>query len=88
VAEAFSEWSNIIITKAIDDPIVEILNNKDTSSLDVGFILISSNNVEDSRFPKFEGGYQSDTEPLDKYRFRLYEGSYDSKNPPSSEPYL
>lgn len=88
VAEAFSEWSNVIITKAIDDPIVEILNNKDTSSLDVGFILISSNNVEDSRFPKFEGGYQSDTEPLDKYRFRLYEGSFNSKNPPSSEPYL
>ena len=57
-ATAFSEWSNVIITKAIQEPIVDILNNRDTTSLDVGFILISSQNVESSRFPKFQGGYR------------------------------
>lgn len=88
-ATAFSEWSNVIITKAIQEPIVDILNNRDTTSLDVGFILISSQNVESSRFPKFQGGYYNVAEePLDKYRFRLYEGSYTSELLPTSDPYL
>lgn len=88
-AQAFSEWSNVIITKAINDPTVEILNNGFTSSLDVGFILTQSQNVETTRFPKFQGGYNNDAEePLDKYRFRLYEGNYTSKNKITQEPYL
>mgnify|MGYP006902880679 len=88
-ATAFSEWSNVIITKAIQEPIVDILNNQDTTSLDVGFILVSSQNVESSRFPKFQGGYYNVAEePMDKYRFRLYEGSYTSELLPTSDPYL
>lgn len=89
MTEAFSEWSNVIITKAIQEPVVDILNNKFTTSLDVGFILNSSENVETSRFPKFQGGYYNVAEePLDKYRFRLYEGTYTLKDQVSIEPYL
>ena len=88
-ATAFSEWSNVIITKAIQEPVVDILNNKDTTSLDVGFIITDSQNVETTRFPKFHGGYYNVAEePMDKYRFRLYEGSYSSKSIPTEDPYL
>ncbi|MDD7150360.1 MAG: hypothetical protein PUH43_00270 [Clostridium sp.] len=77
----FSEWSNVIITKAIEEPIVNILNNKEITNLDVGFILTKSENVETTRFPKFQGGYHcAAEEPMDKYRFRLYEGVYNSLN--------
>ena len=85
----FSEWSNVIITKAIEEPIVNILNNKEITNLDVGFILTKSENVETTRFPKFQGGYHcAAEEPMDKYRFRLYEGAYNSLNQPTIDPYL
>lgn len=85
----FSEWSNVIITKAIEEPIVNILNNKEITNLDVGFILTKSENVETTRFPKFQGGYHcAAEEPMDKYRFRLYEGTYNSLNQPTIDPYL
>ena len=85
----FSEWSNVIITKAIEEPIVNILNNKEITNLDVGFILTKSENVETTRFPKFQGGYHcAAEEPMDKYRFRLYEGAYNSLNQPTLDPYL
>lgn len=90
-SNSFSEWSNIIITKAITPPIVEIANNLDNTFLFSSNVLRYSDNVEHTRFPKFEGSYTSDAEePLDKYRYRLYEGrySYDPLIKDKLEPYL
>jgi hypothetical protein len=47
--------------------------------------------VEHTRFPRFEGNYTSDAEePLDKYRYRLYQGryTYDPLIINKEEPYL
>ena len=77
VVSGYSEWSNVIITKSITEPTVHILNNKTASSLFPDIIISSSENVETTRFPEFQGGYYNKTssvEPLDKYRFRLYKG--------------
>ena len=73
----YSEWSNVIITKSITEPTVHILNNKLAPSLFPDIIVSSSENVETTRFPEFQGGYYNkveSAEPLDKYRFRLYKG--------------
>ena len=88
---SFSEWSNVIITKAITPPEVTISNNLDTNFLFTTSVLKYSDNVEHTRFPKFEGCYSSDSsEPLDKYRYRLYEGryGYDPLVEDNLEPYL
>ena len=86
----FSEWSNVIVTKAIEKPIVKISNNYDLNDLYSTFkmIPILNTNAENSRFPTFKGEYSSknSNEPLDKYRFRLYEGIYDNSN--YINPYL
>ena len=77
----YSEWSNIIITKAINKPIVNVLNNSEAKFLYASSILRVSDNVEHTRFPKFQGGYYNDAEePLDKYRFRLYEGRFNESD--------
>ena len=71
----FSEWSNVIITKSISKPRVEILNNLSTLVSSSNVILNYTENVEATRFPEFQGGYyNAPEEPLDKYRFRLYKG--------------
>ena len=71
----YSEWSNVIITKAIAEPRVEILNNLSANNYFSDVILNYSINVESNRFPKFQGGYSNSVEePLDKYRFKLYKG--------------
>ena len=87
----FSEWSNVIVTKAITKPIIKIENNYNLDILYSTFNMIPvlSTNAESSRFPTFSGSYKIENdsgEPLDKYRFRLYEGVYDDKN--YIEPYL
>ncbi len=73
----FSEWSNVIITKVINEPIVKILNNVDSAFYFSNSFLELSENIENTRFPLFQGGYYNEDsqEPLDKYRFRLYDGS-------------
>lgn len=77
----FSEWSNIIITKAINEPIVKILNNADSAFYFSNSFLGLSENIENTRFPLFQGGYYNEDseESLDKYRFRLYKGAFNKK---------
>ena len=90
-SNSFSEWSNVIITKAITPPVVEIANNLDNIFLFSTNVLRYSDNVEHTRFPRFEGNYTSDAEePLDKYRYRLYQGryTYDPLIINKEEPYL
>lgn len=69
----YSEWSNVLIIKAIDIPTVKILNAFDTSA---NTKLIKS--VETDNFPLFTGKCvfsDESKEFVDKYRFLLYSKS-------------
>lgn len=66
----YSEWSNVLVVKAIDVPIIKILNASGTSA---NTKLITS--VETDNFPLFTGKctFSDDSkEFVDKYRFLLY----------------
>lgn len=68
----FSEWSTVMIVKAISDPMVEILNAEAVKQ-DV----ISSERTEASLTPLFTGAFTIaavNKEPVDKYKFDLYSG--------------
>jgi hypothetical protein len=67
-SNAFSEWSNVMIIKAIDEPEVSIANAEAVK------VDTDSQNSESNLTPLFIGEYSSDTETLDKYRFNLYKG--------------
>lgn len=66
----YSEWSNVLVVKAIDVPTIKILNESSTS---INTNLISS--VETDNFPLFTGKCTFSDESkefVDKYRFLLY----------------
>lgn len=70
-ADAFSEWSNVMVIKAISNPKVEIVNagelKQDTES---------KTNIENTTTPLFTGVYSIDEnskEQLDKYMFELFD---------------
>lgn len=74
--ETFSEWSTVMVIKAIDKPNVEITNvgqlRQDTGS---------SIGVENTLTPLFTGIYSSSSQSdefLDKYSFSLYDEDPDS----------
>ena len=69
---AFSEWSTVMVIKAISDPDVIILN-ADADRTDV----ISSERAEITTTPLFTGRYRipaENKEMVDKYKFDLYYG--------------
>ena len=68
--QTFSEWSTVMIIKAIAQPKVYI-ENASIVRVDV----IASKQTESSLTPLFTGGYIDDAsdEPLDKYKFDLYD---------------
>lgn len=66
----YSEWSNVLVVKAIDIPTIKILNASDTS---INTNLISS--VETDNFPLFTGKCifsDESKEFVNKYKFLLY----------------
>lgn len=70
---AFSEWSTVMVIKAIDTPTI-IIENDEAKREDV----ISTERVEATLTPLFIGSYKiesSSNELLDKYKFDLYKGS-------------
>lgn len=67
----FSEWSTVMVIKAIDSPVVEIAN-AGVSKPDT----VNTTNVENSLTPLFTGVYSisgNSNEILDKYKFDLYD---------------
>lgn len=69
---AFSEWSTVMIVKAISEPTVYI-KNAESIKEDV----ISTENTEVILTPLFSGAYEISTiskEAVDKYKFDLYKG--------------
>lgn len=69
---AFSEWSTVMVIKAIDDPEVYI-KNRDALRQDI----IASRKVELTLTPEFFGTYQihsRNKEAEDVYKFNLYAG--------------
>lgn len=68
--QTFSEWSTVMVIKAIAQPEVYI-ENAGTVRTDV----IASKQTESSLTPLFTGGYidNASDEPLDKYKFDLYD---------------
>lgn len=68
--QTFSEWSTVMVIKAIAQPKVYI-ENASIVRVDV----IASKQTESSLTPLFTGGYIDDAsdEPLDKYKFDLYD---------------
>lgn len=76
-AGAFSEWSTVMIIKAIDTPIIKI-ENDEAKREDV----ISTERIEATLTPLFIGSFNissASNELLDRYKFDLYEGA--SKDP-------
>lgn len=70
--QTFSEWSNVMIIKAINEPTV-VIENADEIRQDVH----STEHTEATLTPLFSGSYSTDSasnELLDKYRFSLYLG--------------
>ena len=67
--ETFSEWSSVMVIKAINAPEVEIANagtlRQDT---------VNTVNVENTLTPLFEYTWSSDDESLERYKFELYNG--------------
>lgn len=59
--ETFSEWSNVMVTKAITAPSVKILNQQEVNV-----------SYETSSRPIFYGEYYSQEEFLESYQFMLY----------------
>lgn len=68
--EAFSEWSTVMIIKAIDTPSI-IIANDEAKKDDV----IATERTEATLTPLFNGYYHSEYESLDKYKFDLYAGN-------------
>ena len=68
----FSEWSMVMVTKAINKPEIKIVNQEgDIAST---LLNLSASYSERSTTPIFYGSYYSDSnEPVNKYRFTLYE---------------
>lgn len=72
----FSEWSTVMVIKAINKPTVEILNTGELKD-----DTLTKTNMENSQMPVFRGVYKTDDtskEQLDKYQFVLY--SYDGSD--------
>lgn len=70
--QTFSEWSTVMVIKAIDEPNVYIKNAESIAD-DV----ISSERTEATLTPELYGGFDITTvskEFIDKYKFDLYEG--------------
>lgn len=70
--DAFSEWSTVMVIKAIDAPEV-VIDNDEIKREDV----ISTERTEATLTPLFYGSYNIDSknnELLDKYKFDLYSG--------------
>lgn len=70
--QTFSEWSNVMIIKAIDSPTVAI-DNAEAVKEDV----ISTQHTEATLTPLFSGSYSissASNELIDQYRFQLYLG--------------
>lgn len=68
-ANAFSEWSTVMVIKAIAAPGVEIQNSGEVVGSG-----ITSQKTEGTTTPLFIGSYVDETgnEPLEKYKFDLY----------------
>lgn len=70
--QTFSEWSTVMIIKAISDPSIYIKNAESVSS-----DIISTERTESTLTPEFFGSFSISTiskESVDKYKFDLYEG--------------
>lgn len=66
----FSEWSTAMILRPISQPSVDVLNNQVFAS----GLIVDATNTETSYTPTFFGRYQCATyEPVDQYRFNLYQ---------------
>lgn len=69
--EAFSEWSTVMVIKAISDPSVTILNANSVSG-----DIISTERMEATLTPLFTGQYSISSESkemVDKYKFDLFD---------------
>lgn len=73
--QTFSEWSTVMVIKAIAQPEIYI-ENAGTLKTDV----IASKQTEASLTPLFIGGYSDNNsdEPLEKYKFDLYDETGDT----------
>lgn len=76
----FSEWSTVMVLKAIAKPYVSIINDKSAADTASYFDYLKDLNVEvfaaeNSQSPLFIGAYKCDdiTEWVEEYRFKLYD---------------
>lgn len=71
----FSDWSTVMVIKAIAQPKIEITNQG--SSMSGGDIIIESSvDTELTTTPLFQGNFVCPGEPEDKYQFTLYDNQY------------
>lgn len=73
-ANAFSEWSTVMVVKCIDLPVFAIKNAESSSQS-----VVTSEKFEGTTTPLFEGSWELDQsvnhESLDKFKFELYSGT-------------
>ena len=69
--QAFSEWSTVMVIKAITHPEIKIANEENNNI--IGIVFSEVENRESNQTPLFEGKYKVDIdEPVTHYRFQLY----------------
>lgn len=67
----FSEWSTVMLTKAITPPNIWLLNQ--STQKQSSLIIDNIHGTEYNTMPLFEGVYSSNEEPITHYRFQLYD---------------
>lgn len=73
----FSDWSTVMVLKAISKPEIEITNRGSAQGGGGDLVIESSLNAELTTTPLFQGYFYCEGEAEDKYKFDLYDDNYE-----------